>query len=87
MPASERDKLGWLLIIKMKAAGCKGDEILGLAREIHIFSSSVKGDAIGNPTLFASSHSPLESWALLESDLNSCSSLIYIHTAKARGPT
>ena len=87
MPASVRDKLGWLLIIKMKAAGCKGDEILGMARVVHIFPSSMKGDAVGNPTLFLSSHFPLESWALLESDLNSCSCLTYIHTAKAGGLT
>lgn len=66
---------------------CEGDETLGLAQVVHIFPSSIKGDAIGNPTFFVSSHFPLESWALLESDLNSCSCLIYVHTAKAGGPT
>lgn len=70
----------------MKAAGCEGEEILGLVWKIHIFPSSIKGDAVGNPTLFVSSHFPLESWALLESNLNSCSCLIYIHTAKDGGP-
>ena len=83
VPACVRDKLGWLLVIKMKAAGCKRDETLGLTRLIHIFPCSIKGDAIGNPTLFISSQFPLESLALLERDLNSCSCLIYIHTAKA----
>lgn len=60
--ASMRDKLVWFLIIKMEAAGCKGEEILGLPWLIHVIPSSIKGDAMGNPTLLISSHFPLESW-------------------------
>lgn len=60
--ASVRDMLVWFLVIKMEAAGCKGQEILGLPWLIHVIPSSMKGDAIGNPTLFISSHFPLESW-------------------------
>lgn len=72
---------------KNEGSRCKGDEILGLAQVIHIFPSSIKGDATGNPMFFVFSHFPLESWALLESDLNSRFCLIYIHTAKAGGLT